>query len=363
MLAAMHDPKQDIADVVASEAPREPDHRIDLRPWLLIVTVAGIGGLIAGQADLAGMAALAGLFAVAHAADLDPRRDMAYRSVAWIVPALSTAVFILLGWMISASDYTGRARTLGLALAGIGAAASLAAAFRPFAAELARSLFGVSTPSRVLRLAARMAILGTLLAIPVGLAFPMLADQLRESGATLVGGIGPLLSNLAGLILLAFGGVGFLVRRDLRETAERLGLRRLEPRHAVGVLAGVVAMLLINAGAEWVQRTWFPSLWASDQKVNQMIAGDLTRGETLLLGLSAGFGEEIALRGALQPKLGIFRTSVLFALLHVQYSWFGVGIILLLGLVLGTIRNRTSTTVAILVHALYDMFAVFTVQP
>jgi membrane protease YdiL (CAAX protease family) len=94
-----------------------------------------------------------------------------------------------------------------------------------------------------------------------------------------------------------------------------------------------------------------------------MIAGGLSQWDTLLLGVSAGVGEELALRGALQPKLGVFLTSLLFALLHVQYSWFGVGIILVLGLLLGTIRNRTSTTVAILVHALYDMFAVFTVQP
>ena len=361
MLAAMHDPNQDTVEV-SSEAPRDPHDRIDLRPWLVIVTVAGIGALVAGHADLAGMAALAGLFAVAHAADLDPRRDPAYRSVAWIVPVLSVTTFILLGWVISASDYTGRARTLGLIMTGLGAAASLAAAFRPFATELARSLFAVPTPSRVLRLAARLAILGTLLSVPVGLAFPMLADQLRESGATLVGGIGPLLSNLVGLVLLAFGSVGFLVRRNWAETAERLGLQRLVPRHALVVLVGVTAMLLINAGAEWVQRTWFPDLWASDQKVNQMIAGDLTRSETLVLGLSAGFGEEIALRGALQPKLGIFRTSVLFAMLHVQYSWFGMVIIALLGLLLGWIRQRSSTSVAIAIHALYDVVAVLTLK-
>jgi hypothetical protein len=362
MLASMHDPNQDMVEMDTTEAPHDPEHRIDLRPWLFIVTVAGIGGMIASQPDLAAMAALAGLFAIAHAADLDPRRDTAYRSVAWIVPTMSTAVFILVGWMISTSGYTGRARTLGLVVAGIGGAVSLGAAFRPFATELARSLFGVPTPSRVLRLAARLAILGTLLTIPVGLAFPIIADQMRETGATLVGGIGPLLSNLAGLILLACGGVGLLVRRDFGETARRLGLHRLEPRHALAILAGVVAMLLINAGAEWLQRTWFPSLLASDQKVNQMIAGNLTRSETLLLGLSAGFGEEIALRGALQPKLGIFRTSVLFALLHVQYSWFGMAIIALLGLLLGWIRKRSSTSVAIAVHGLYDVIAVLTVK-
>jgi len=46
-------------------------------------------------------------------------------------------------------------------------------------------------------------------------------------------------------------------------------------------------------------------------------------GLMLLLGLSAGIGEEITLRGALQPKLGLALTSLLFAALHVQYSWYG----------------------------------------
>jgi hypothetical protein len=48
---------------------------------------------------------------------------------------------------------------------------------------------------------------------------------------------------------------------------------------------------------------------------------------------------------------------VLFAAGHVQYTWFGMLTILLLGLSLGLIRARTNTTTAIVVHALYDIFA------
>jgi membrane protease YdiL (CAAX protease family) len=165
------------------------------------------------------------------------------------------------------------------------------------------------------------------------------------------------------MAVLAFGAVGYRIRRDLPATAERLGLRMLEPSHWIVIGVGLVALVVLNAGAEAVQHRWFPELWASDQRVNQLIAGSLSKWDTLLLGLSAGIGEELSLRGALQPKLGVFLTSLLFALLHVQYSWFGIGIILVLGLLLGTIRNRTNTTAAIVLHALYDTFAVFTVQP
>ena len=45
---------------------------------------------------------------------------------------------------------------------------------------------------------------------------------------------------------------------------------------------------------------------------------------------------------------------------HVQYSWFGMVVIFTLGVTLGLIRRTTSTSVAMLVHAAYDMVAVFT---
>jgi membrane protease YdiL (CAAX protease family) len=79
-----------------------------------------------------------------------------------------------------------------------------------------------------------------------------------------------------------------------------------------------------------------------------------------MVGLSAGIGEEITMRGALQPKLGIGLTALLFALLHVQYSWFGMLVILLFGVALGLLRRATSTTVVMAVHTLYDVLALMT---
>ena len=86
-------------------------------------------------------------------------------------------------------------------------------------------------------------------------------------------------------------------------------------------------------------------------------------GRMVLLGLSAGVGEEITLRGALQPRLGIVLTSLLFAGLHVQYSWYGIASIFVFGLILGTIRRRSGTTAAIAVHGLYDILALALSRP
>jgi Type II CAAX prenyl endopeptidase Rce1-like len=370
----MRDPNQGFLEDVSLE-PVVERPRVDMRPWLAILVVVGIGALIAQQYELAGLTAIATLFAMAHAADLDPRRETAYRALAWIVPLGSAASFASLAYLVRAGLEPGsalgdasrdalelfglrlNASRLTLAVAGFGTLISLATAYRPFANALARVLFR-EPGTRVLRLAARIAVIAVVFSIAGGFAFPAVMKQVEESGSSLIGGASSLWGNLLGLTFIALGAVGFLVRLSLRDTARRLGLTRIHLRDLLVIVLGLAAMLIVNAAAEWAQKTWFPTLWAGDQKVNQMIAGNLTRTETLLLGVSAGFGEEIALRGALQPRFGIFRTSMLFALLHVQYSWFGIAIIAVLGLLLGWIRRTTSTSAAIAVHTLYDLAAV-----
>ncbi len=170
-----------------------------------------------------------------------------------------------------------------------------------------------------------------------------------------------MVGSLIGLSVLALGAAGFKVRRDARSTFDRLGLRAPRPSHYAVVVLGLVALYLFNAGTEALQRGWFPDLWRHDQDMSRLIAGGLGVGGSVMLGVSAGVGEELSMRGALQPRLGLMLTSLTFAALHVQYSWFGMATIFVLGLLLGVIRNRTSTTVAILVHSLYDIAAVFTV--
>jgi membrane protease YdiL (CAAX protease family) len=167
--------------------------------------------------------------------------------------------------------------------------------------------------------------------------------------------------ELVGYVLLALASVGFMLRRDLRATLQRLGVRPISPVQLATVAIGVTALYALNAGAEWLERVFFNDLWNRDQRFTEIIASGLGPVRVLLLGLSAGIGEEITLRGALQPKLGLVTTSLLFAVLHVQYSWFGIGVIFLLGLTLGTIRMKTSTSVAMAVHTIYDVLAVFSV--
>jgi membrane protease YdiL (CAAX protease family) len=78
----------------------------------------------------------------------------------------------------------------------------------------------------------------------------------------------------------------------------------------------------------------------------------------LLLGLSAGIGEETLFRGALQPRLRIPLTALVFTLGHVQYTLSpALAQIFLIGLLLGWVREKTNTTTCVVAHAGYNFIS------
>lgn len=340
-------------------APEGPPIMRGLTIWLVLIGVMGLLGLLFEQAELALMAALGGAFAAAHAADRDPMYRPLHRLLTGVYVAGGALFFGGLAVWLATQTGTGPMRPLAAGIAGGAAVLSALTTLRPLADGMASAVFRTLQPSHVLRFGARVVLMVLLFTIPGWAAFPGLLEILADSPGPLIDN-GQLIASLVGLTLLSLGGVGFLVRRDLRATVDRLGLRVPTPAHLGIMLAGIVALYLLNVGIETVQRAWFPGPWAHDQRINQMMAGGLGLGGGLLLGISAGVGEELAMRGALQPRLGLVFTAVVFASLHVHYSWIGMLAILLLGVVLGLIRERTSTTIAILVHTIYDILAVLT---
>lgn len=79
--------------------------------------------------------------------------------------------------------------------------------------------------------------------------------------------------------------------------------------------------------------------------------------EIFVLAGAAGVGEEILFRGVVQKMIGLYATSAIFGLLHFltpTYFLLTAGI----GLYLGWLQETTGNlAVPILVHWLYDMFA------
>src|SRR6266566_10017302 len=66
--------------------------------------------------------------------------------------------------------------------------------------------------------------------------------------------------------------------------------------------------------------------------------------------------EEILFRGALQPRLGLMVTALLFTSVHTQYSIsFDTLTVFVLALGLGLIRKYTNTTTSAITHATFNL--------
>lgn len=155
---------------------------------------------------------------------------------------------------------------------------------------------------------------------------------------------------------LALSLVGVWVTRGWRESIKRLGLERLSARE-VGISLGLVVPLLIAAvGIDQVGRLMQPERYAQLESILEAMSSGVTNpAVALILGFSAGIGEEILFRGAIQPRLGIGFTALLFAVAHSQYGFsFATVGILLIGIVLGYQRKWMNTTACIITHGAYN---------
>jgi membrane protease YdiL (CAAX protease family) len=160
------------------------------------------------------------------------------------------------------------------------------------------------------------------------------------------------------LVLMAFIGVGWLVRRDWRRSLSRLGLVLPTWRQIVMslVLAGVFVAALILM--EWLFARFGIGFDEDVERVTEQIVGPLmmTIPGILTLGLAAALGEELVFRGALQPRFGLVLTAILFALIHSNYGiTLSTAVVLVLGLVLGWQRIRYNTSSAMITHATYNI--------
>jgi membrane protease YdiL (CAAX protease family) len=78
------------------------------------------------------------------------------------------------------------------------------------------------------------------------------------------------------------------------------------------------------------------------------------------LALVPGICEEILFRGALQPRIGLVATALLFTSIHTEYGFSVAALaIFVIALGLGLVRKYTNTTSSILTHATYNLLAGF----
>ncbi len=160
------------------------------------------------------------------------------------------------------------------------------------------------------------------------------------------------------MALMAVVGVGWLARRGLACSFQRLAIVKPTFRQTLaGVGLGIVMGGAI-AALEWILSQVGIVTDADVARLSEQLLGPLTRSAfgIITLGVAAAIGEESIFRGALQPRFGLIFTTLLFALLHSTYGLSLATLIVFgVGLVLGLVRLAANTTTSMFVHAFYNM--------
>lgn len=169
-----------------------------------------------------------------------------------------------------------------------------------------------------------------------------------------------LLQNLMAYVLIAYIAVGYRNYRTGPEATLRLGIKVPTPTQIAAGLSGVVAAFVAafigGALTQWLQPAKITGI---EESVQAVLAGVTNPLVALILAVSTGFGEEIFFRGALQPRMGIALTAILFAFLHAQYgfTWILLGMFLI-GLTFGWLAKNYGTMSAVIAHVVYNLLVV-----
>ncbi|UYU17911.1 MULTISPECIES: CPBP family intramembrane glutamic endopeptidase [Methanoculleus] len=313
-------------------ATRHPAFRWIAVLWLLIM-VAGLAALAVGFGAIAILPA-----EMLETEEIDPET---------VDLAMAVEVVLLL---------------LGALVAGF---ASLVGLSRRFRGWLAGYL--PFDPDSLLHTVALVVILAMILIPPVPLLVAGVPPFLSETFLDLLLESGDLLANTVTLnaytlfwtLIGSFFIAGACVRRTPRETLERLGLVRptgKEIAFAVGAGLVLVAAFHFIDMALAMLVGWLGLPVTDMEAVNLLFAGTLTLPGVIMASVAAGFGEEVSIRGLLQPRFGILLPALLFASLHAfQYSWDGLISVFIAGIAFAYIRRYSNTTTSAITHTVYDL--------
>ena len=169
--------------------------------------------------------------------------------------------------------------------------------------------------------------------------------------------LGDLISQEAPFLILAAAGVGLFMRRNLSQAADRLGLVAPAWWQVVLAVAAAGAFFAFGLGMDWLSHAWTPDVARQVDSTTQRLFGGMgTPLGIAVLALAPGICEEIMFRGALQPRLGLIATALLFTCIHTQYGLSLDALsVFVIALGLGLIRKFTNTTTSVISHTTYNL--------
>ena len=171
--------------------------------------------------------------------------------------------------------------------------------------------------------------------------------------------LGDLFAQETPFLIMAVAGVGLYIRRNAAGAADRLGLIRPAWWHLALALAAAGAFFAFVQEADLLSHQLSPGVAHRVDQTTQHLFGALDNPTGIAaLALLPGICEEILFRGALQPRIGLLATALLFTSIHTQY---GVSLdtvsIFVVAMGLGLIRKYTNTTSSMLCHVSYNLLA------
>lgn len=169
--------------------------------------------------------------------------------------------------------------------------------------------------------------------------------------------VGDLIAQEAPFLILAAAGVGMFMRRSVPQATVRLGLVVPAWWHVVTALAAAGVFFAFGQAMDVLSHTWTPDIARHVDTTTQRLFQGLDNPVGIAaLALAPGICEEIMFRGALQPRLGLLATALLFTSIHTQY---GVSLdalsVFVIALGLGLIRKFTNTTTSMTCHVMYNL--------
>jgi membrane protease YdiL (CAAX protease family) len=152
---------------------------------------------------------------------------------------------------------------------------------------------------------------------------------------------------------------GWPVVRTLRTALQRLGMVRPTMLQVTGGVVGAVALALIMTYAVepaifalWEALGWAPT---DVSAFSDLLSGVTNPVGAILIGVTAGIGEEMAFRGLLQPRIGLIFANLLFTSVHAfQYGFDALLSVFIVGMILGIVRARSNTSTAAIIHGVYN---------
>jgi CAAX protease family protein len=287
------------------------------KPWANLATVA-LCGSTAGAFCLYGLADMTGL-----------------------APLLASGLSPLSRFGIDA----------GIVVTGFAAGAF---AFKPIRRELAGFLpFDPESPVHALALVLAILLFG-FSAVQI-----LFTDVLASIQAQPSLSVADIFFNEVPFLILAIAGVGLFVRRNVGQSAVRLGLVRPAWWH-VALAFAAVGLFVVSADAmHWLGQALTPGVTQRVDATEQHVFGQLgTPLGIAALALLPGLCEDVLFRGALQPRLGLIATALLFTSIHTDYGLSLTSLsVFVLAIGLGLIRKYTNTTTSCTCHAGYNLLA------